>query len=193
MPSGWYKVHAGKPLKGETDMKMDFKKPTTRLVAAGLLTGCILLLTVSVPIAIPNMAGAYVNPGDVGVYVAAYLLGTPWGVLAAAAGSALADLYYGSVLYIGPTFIIKGLMAFTATKLLRRWNKLPALLCAGILMPIGYFIFETVYYTIVAGGALNAGAATAMLGVLPNLAQYVFGVVVGLLLIKVLERFTIKA
>lgn len=174
-------------------MKMNFNKPTTRLVTAGLLTGCILLLTVSVPIAIPNMAGAYVNPGDVGVYVAAYLLGTPWGVLAAAAGSALADLYYGSVLYIGPTFIIKGLMAFTATNLLRRWNKIPALLCAGILMPVGYFIFETVYYTVVAGGALKAGMATAMLGVLPNLAQYAFGVVVGLLLIKVLERFTVNA
>jgi uncharacterized membrane protein len=132
------------------------------------------------------MAGAYVNPGDVGVYVAAYLLGTPWGVLAAAAGSALADLYFGSVLYIGPTFIIKGLMAFTATKLLRRWNKIPALICAGLLMPLGYFIFETVLLSIARAGVKSRNG-DGFVGRIAQSCAVSFGVVVGLLLIKVLE------
>lgn len=164
-------------------MKIDLNKPLHKLVLAGLLAGCVLLLTIAVPIPIPNMAGAYINPGDTGVYVAAYLLGAPWGVLAAAAGSALADILLGSILYAGPTFLIKGLMAFVAAKLLKSWQgkKLIALLCAGILMPLGYFLYETALY----------GAATAMIGVPLNLIQYVIGVVLGLIAIKVLERFNL--
>ncbi len=161
-------------------MKIDYNNPLHKLVLAGLLAACILLLTIVLPIPIPNMAGAYVNLGDAGVYLAAFLLGSPWGALSAAVGSALADILLGSMLYAGPTFVIKGLMALVAAMLIKRLEgkRIVALLCAGIIMPLGYFLFETALY----------GASVAIVGVPLNLIQYAVGVVLGLPILRLAER-----
>lgn len=161
-------------------MKLDISKRLHRLVAAGILAGLILVLTIAVPIPIPHMTGAYVNLGDAGVYLAAFLLGMPWGALCAAVGSALADVVLGSMFYAIPTFFIKGLMAFVAAMLLKHWEgkRVFALLVAGLIMPAGYFAFETMLY----------GFATALLGVPPNLIQYAAGIALGLPVIKLSER-----
>jgi len=152
-------------------MKLDLQNRTHRLAMAGLLTACVTLLTVVVAIPIPAMAGAYVNLGDAAVHLCAFLLGNPWGALAAAVGSGLADLLLGSALYAGPTFLIKGAMAFLGAFLLKRWQN-KRVLCfvlAGLLVPAGYFLFESILY----------GAATASAGLPANLMQYAVGVALG--------------
>ncbi len=152
-------------------MKIDFNNPLHKLILAGLLAACTLLLTIVVAIPIPQMSGAYINLGDVGVYLCAFLLGFPWGALAAAAGSCLADILLGSALYALPTFIIKGLMALFAAYLFKRMPSkfFFVLLLAGLLMPLGYFLFEAALY----------GAAAALAGVPLNLVQYAAGVALG--------------
>jgi len=154
-------------------------KSLNKLVLAGLLAAFIFILTVVVPIRIPGTNGGYINLGDAGVFTAAYLLGWPWGAMAAAVGSALADMVLGSVIYAGPTFLIKGCMALLASYLLKRWKKHAlALLCAGLVMPLGYFLFEAVLY----------GPAAALVSVPMNLIQYAVGVVLGLVLIRLTGR-----
>lgn len=165
-------------------MQFDWNKPLNKLVIGGLLAALILLLTIVVAIPIPQMAGAYVNLGDIGVYLAAYLLGGPWGALCAAVGSSLADVLLGSMLYAGPTFLIKGLMALCAGVLLKRLTgkRFVALLIGGIIMPLGYFLFESVLY----------GADVALLGVPANLAQYAVGVGVGMPVIRLAQNLLTK-
>lgn len=165
-------------------MKYDSNNLTHRLVLAGILAAFILVLTIVIAIPIPSMAGAYVNLGDAGVYLAAFLLGNPWGALCAAVGSALADLLLGSALYAGPTFVIKGLMAFFAAILLKQWQrkkgyKALALVCAGIVMPMGYLLFESILY----------GFGIAVVGLPANLAQYAVGIVLGLPAIRMTETY----
>ncbi len=160
---------------------MNTLKPVNRLALSGLLAAVVVILTiVHLPIPVPGMPGAYINLGDVGVYLSAFLLGSPWGVLAAAIGSALADLILGSALYAGPTFVIKGAMAFVTALLMARWKKpLPAIILAGLLMPAGYFIFETFLY----------GAEAAALSLPFNGIQYAAGILVGYAVIQLAQRF----
>lgn len=159
---------------------MNTQKPVNRLALAGLLAAVVVILTFAhIPIPIPAMPGAYINLGDVGVYLCAYLLTAPWGALTAAIGSGLADILLGSAIYAGPTFVIKGCMALVASLLISRWKKpLPAVIVAGLLMPAGYFLFETCLY----------GAATAALSIPFNGIQYAAGVVLGFAAIRLSER-----
>lgn len=160
-------------------MKFDLHRPLHRLVIGGVLSAMILLLTIVVAVPIPHMAGAYINLGDVGVYLAAYVLG-PWGALCAATGSALADLLLGSVLYAPATAIIKGLVALIAGLLFRRhkWGNYLPMLLAGILMPAGYLVFEAFLY----------GMPAAILGLPANLLQYAAGIALGIPVLRIATR-----
>lgn len=159
---------------------MNTQKSVNRLALSGLLAAAVIILTIVTYFPIPGVAGAYINLGDVGVYLSAFLLGSPWGVLAAAIGSGLADLILGSVIYAGPTFVIKGVMALVTALLIARWKKpLPAIILAGLLMPAGYFLFETFLY----------GAATAALSLPLNGIQYAAGALIGYAVIRLAQRF----
>ena len=147
------------------------------MVLASLLTAIVVITTMFLAIPIPNITGAYINAGDAAVYMCAFLLGGPLGAIAAALGSALADIFLGSIIYAPATFIIKGLMALIAALLFPRFKarKLPALLIAGLIMPAGYFIYEWIL--------LNSVAAAAA-GIVFNFIQYAGGVLLGFLSIK---------
>ncbi|MDR1619379.1 MAG: ECF transporter S component [Clostridiales bacterium] len=164
-------------------MRLDLKTKTHRTVIAGILAAVILALTlISFPI--PNMAGAYINLGDAGVYIAAFLLGNPWGALCAAVGSALGDLVLGSVIYAWPTFIIKAAMALVAALLIKKMNGkifLPLIL-AGLIMPLGYYLFEGIVY----------GHGAAIAGVALNLLQYAVGVTIGGYAVRFLKKILAK-
>lgn len=166
-------------------MKYKENNPIRRLVLAGLVCGLILLMTMVLMVPIPHLAGAYVNLGDVGVYLAAFLLGGPIGAVCAGVGSALADVLLGSVHYAIPTFLIKGLMALLAALFLKRFpqRRFLALLLAGLVMPVGYFLFEALLY----------GPVAALAGVPANLMQYAACVALGLPVIRIAERMLPKA
>ena len=149
-----------------------------RLTLAGLMCAIVVITTMFAAVPIPGVQGAYANAGDAAVYASAYLLGWPWGVAVAAVGSGLADILLGSALYAPATFVVKGLMAFIAAKLLKKGSmRIPRLLVSGIVMVAGYFAYECMLY----------GASVAMLSIPANLIQAVLGAVLGSVIIRGIE------
>lgn len=142
-------------------------KKTKRLALAGQLCGATLLLTL---LSIPLPSGyGYVNLGDAGVFLCACLLPGGLGALAAGVGAALADLILGWAVYAPVTLLIKGLTALLAGLAFRRAIPLSLLCC--LLVPLGYFLYETILLT----------APVAAVNVLPNTLQAAIGAALGTL------------
>jgi len=143
-----------------------------RLTFTALFAALCCVATVIITIPLP--ASGYFNTGDVFVLLSAWCLGPIYGVIAAAVGSALGDLFLGYALYAPVTFFVKGLVALIAClscwffKTLikkQRLDFLPRILSAllgELIMIIGYFCFECVLYGVfgalpnVVGNALQA-------------------------------------
>ena len=163
----------------------------TALMAAMIF---VVTFVIRVPI---GGSGGYVNIGDAGVYVAAALLGGPAGMVAAAIGSALADLSAGAAIYILPTAIVKGLMGLVCGLLMVRAGFRRFLLAAvlgGAIMVGGYFVSDIVIASLnMAEGyaALNSSPVnlTLALASLPsNIIQWVCGVAVAAALYPAVAR-----
>lgn len=148
------------------------REQTKKLTFTGIMCAIVVIATMFAAVPIPGVAGAYANAGDAAVYVAAYLLGAPWGIVAAALGSGLADILIGSALYAPATFIIKGVMALVAAKTMRERKWMMAV--CGLIMTMGYFAFESLIY----------GAKTAIISIPANLIQGAAGALLGSIAIK---------
>ncbi len=157
-------------------------KRTKKLVLAALFAA--LTFCATFVIKIPTATGGYVNLGDSLVLTSAWVLG-PIGILSAALGSALSDLLGGYPIYILPTFIIKGLMAFVAWGLFKVIaikktfiSRIIGAIAAEIIMVGGYYLVEAVFMGYGFGGALAS--------VPGNAVQAVFGIVSGVIITEVL-------
>lgn len=84
-----------------------------RLCAAGGAAALIFLLTSFSKVPIPL---GYAHLGDAAVFLAALYLPRREAVLAAAVGSALADILGGFPIWAGPTLLIKGGMAYIVAR-----------------------------------------------------------------------------
>lgn len=123
----------------------NIKKPMLICLAGVFAALCCVATLISVPLPF-----GYFNLGDIFVLVSGWILG-PIGAIAAAIGSAAADLYLGFAIYAPATFIIKGGMALLAAYTYK-WlgnkvtKKLPLLLLSAIIaeciMVGGYFAYE---------------------------------------------------
>ena len=82
-----------------------------RLVFTALFAALCTVGTVVISIPLPF---GYFNLGDVFVLLSAWLLGPLYGSIAAAVGSALADILLGFPVYAPATFLIKGIDALVA-------------------------------------------------------------------------------
>ena len=134
---------------------MIMKNTKTKTIALiGILAALVFVATFLVKIPIPN---GYVNLGDAVILISSLLLG-PIAAIPAAIGAALADLLSGYAVYAIPTFIIKGLMAFTAGKILKDSKSTPRKLIgfalAEVIMVAGYFAFEALPFMYGAKAAL---------------------------------------
>ena len=139
---------------------------------------------------IPSPLKGYVNLGDCIVLLSGWILSPAYAFLAAGLGSALADVFSGYIIYAPATFVIKGLMAiivFYCFKILH--NKLGNLtsriiggVLAEIMMILGYFVFEGFLY----------GFGPSVVNILPNGIQGVAGVIIGIILMKLLEKSKIS-
>ena len=132
--------------------------------------------------AIAVLAGAIVmvHLGDGAIFLSVLLLG-PLGIPAAAVGSMLSDLIGGYMVYVLPTFLIKGLVALVAWKLCRKDQPLLALLSfllAEAVMVLGYFLLEWALY----------GVASAAAAIGPNVVQGIAGVLIGMLCLLITPR-----
>ena len=163
------------------------RSKTKQIVLASLMAALVCVATMIIKI--PSPMKGYLNLGDCIVLVAGWILSPGYGFLAAGLGSALADLFSGYVMYAPATFVIKGLMAliaFVCVKLIRtKIGKLPAQLIGAVLaeivMVMGYFVFEGVLY----------GFAPSLVNIPANAVQGVAGIVIGMILIKVLEKLNV--
>lgn len=154
-----------------------------KIVMVSLFTALTCVATMV--IRIPSPTGGYINPGDAVVLLGSFLLGPIWGAVAAALGSAMADVFSGYAVYAPATFIIKGLMALCGGIIL---NKLKSKKAAGailgsfvaeIIMVVGYLLFTA---TILGYGL---GAVAEVPG---NLVQGVFGIIAGTALYVALSK-----
>lgn len=153
---------------------------TKRLVLSGLFAALTTLVTY-LAIKIPGGSG-YIHLGDSVIFAGAFLLGGLECIAAAAVGSALTDILLGYTLYAPATFIIKGLTAFTAYLLMKIFKpklRIIAILIAGLIIPIGYFLYELVFIT---------SFEVALVNIPFNLLQTTVGGIVGYALIIGLEK-----
>ena len=152
-----------------------------KTVMAALFAALTFVATYVVKIPLPG--NGYANLGDCFVIVSGIILG-PYGIAAAALGSALCDLVSGFVIYAPATFVIKGIMALVAFALMGRKAKfnifklvLTAVLCE-IIMVGGYFVFEIPLY----------GLGVAAADIIGNSIQALVGAVSSTLLYTVLHK-----
>lgn len=161
------------------------------VILAGVLAAMVCVATTFLHI--PIVGGGYVHLGDTVIYLAAALLPTPYAMAAAAVGAGLADLLVAPM-WAPFTVVIKAVMvfAFTAKKerLLCGRNAW-AILIAGVIGVVGYYVAEVVILCL-SGGALATAAVAAVAAVPFNALQEVAGGVAFLLLAAALDRLEIK-
>lgn len=153
------------------------------LITAALMAALTCVTTMVISIPLPY--GGYIHPGDGFVLLSGFILGPIYGPFAAGIGSMLADLLLGYSQYALATFIIKGLAAFVAAfvyRFLRRKSvvlgSIAAGVLAGIIVTVGYFVFESFL--------MGAGAAIANSPL--NLVQNVAGILISTLLLPILVK-----
>lgn len=157
---------------------------TKKLVIAALMAALTCVATMIVKI--PSPLKGYINLGDCFVLLSGWMLSPMWGFLAAGLGSALADILSGYMIYGPATFLIKGLMALAAFygfRLLKnKWGNLASRIVSGIaaeiIMLVGYFLFAGILY----------GFGPATVNIPANAVQGVAGIVIGIVLVKILEK-----
>ena len=151
------------------------------MVKTALFMAIIFVLTYTFKIPV-SITGGYTHLGDCAIFLAVLVLGRKNGTIAAACGAALSDLLGGFVIWVVPTFIIKGLMAFVMGTFIetilpnKKFNWLTGAVCGGIVQIIGY-----------------TGVKVFMLGVKPAVMtiptvsfQTVFGIVAATVIATVL-------
>ena len=155
------------------------KTNTQKIVMASMLAALCCVATMIIKI--PSPLKGYLNLGDCVVLLAGWLLPGGYGFLAAGLGSALADVFSGYVIYAPATFIIKGIMALIA-HYLNKDGKTSGRILGGALaeieMVLGYFVFEGFMY----------GFAPSLVNIPANGVQGIAGLVIGLILVKVLDK-----
>ena len=141
-------------------------------------------------IQIPGPSGGYMHLGDCFILIASWVLGPVYGFAASAIGSALADATSGFAVYVPGTILIKGAMAALAALIMRAFVKhAPKLRLAGsfvsglaaeVFMVSGYFLYETAFMGFAFPAALD--------GVVRSSVQGAFGLVIGVIFIRVIAK-----
>ena len=164
--------------------------PLSRLVMAALFAALTCIATLVIQLRV-TPTGGYVNLGDCGVLLSAWLLSTPYAVAAAAVSSALADLVAGYAYYAPATLVIKALMALLGGAVFRfcarrspsgRAGAAGCILSAAAaeaVMACGYCAYDCF--------VLGLGSA-ALLGMIGNAVQAVCGIVSATAVYTLLRR-----
>jgi len=153
---------------------------TKKMVFSALFAALVCVATMVIKI--PSPLSGYINLGDSVVLLCGWMLGPWYGFLSAAIGSALADLFYGYMVYIPATFLIKGGVALIACTLSQKTNRLVSAVAAEVVMVGAYYVFEGFLY----------GFGASLVNILPNVIQGAAGITVGLLLAKVFKKSGIQ-
>ncbi len=153
-----------------------------QLTKTAMMTAIIFVMTYLLKIPNP-MTGGYSHLGDCGIFVAVMLLGKKRGTMAGALGGMLADFIGGYMVYVIPTLLIKGLMAYIMGTVVERLT--PYFKKAWLLGSILGGIFQIVAYTLVKIPLVGVKAAVASIFTVST--QTLMGVVIAAVVISVLE------
>ncbi len=172
-------------------------KNTKKIILTSLLSALICVSTMIIKI--PTPTNGYIHPGDGFVLLSSILLGPLLGGFAAGFGSALADLVSGYVIYVPATFIIKALTSIACYFTFKKLSKLfstpnsslllsLSALTGELFMVIGYFIFEIFLMSILNSISLSSSIISASAGLVPNIVQGLFGILVFTILFPILNK-----
>ena len=174
--------YKGKSFKG-------YLLPSNTLINAltAIFAALIYILTAFLAIPVPA-TGGYINLGDMLVMFTALLFGPIVGGLAGGFGSMLADILSPYYIYAPATLIIKGIEGFIIGIISNprennsrlSYRDLIAVLIGGILIPLGYFIYEAFI--------LNLGIVVALVEVPGNFFQFGFAAISSTLLITATRK-----
>ena len=159
-------------------MDLSLKRITKIAMMAAIIFVCTY--TFKIPIAI---TGGYTHLGDCAIFVGVMILGRKDGTVAAAVGAALSDLLGGFLIWVIPTFVIKGIMAFVmgtvVEKILpeKKGNWLIGAILGGICQIIGYQLVKIVL--------ISPAAALATIPTITT--QTVAGIIIAAVVITVLQ------
>lgn len=155
-----------------------------RKMALGAMLAALIFVATSFFKLPVSLTQGYIHLGDGFILLGAFLLGGNAAVVAAALGSALADLLGGYTVYILPTFLIKGAVGAVAVWTLAKerpvWLRVAGLVAAEAVMVLGYFLAEWL--------VLGYGWAAAAGAVIPNIMQGVSGVVISIALMPMARQ-----
>ena len=152
---------------------MDLK----RIVRIAMMAALIFAgtYTFKIPIAI---TGGYTHLGDCAIFVGVMLLGRKDGALAAALGAALSDLLSGAMLWVLPTFIIKGIMALImGLAVEHRYGWLIGEVLGGVCQIVGYQLVKIVL--------ISPAAAIATIPTITM--QTIAGIVIASVVITIMQ------
>lgn len=160
------------------------KAKTNKIVVSALMAALALIATIIIKI--PSPLKGYINLGDCIVLLSGWMLGPAYGFLAAGIGSAFADVFLGYLPYAPATFLIKGLMAVIAyygfkilhNKIGNLASRIISGIVAEIIMVLGYFVFEGFLY----------GFVPSIVNIPANCVQGAAGIIIGVIMIKALEK-----
>ena len=164
-------------------MKSNIKSMVKAALFAAMIFAATRFLQVPAPV------NGYVHLGDCFVILAGLVLSPVYSFLAAGIGSSLSDLFSQWAVYTPATFVIKGIMAVVAGELFalvcKKTNKLVASISsgviAGVIMVVGYYLFEGVLY----------GFISPLANIPANAVQAVGGVIFSTILYAVLNKSSI--
>lgn len=175
---------------------MNRNEKTYTIVMTAMMT-CLVLLT-TYTFKIPTPFQGYVHLGDAMIFLSVLVLGRKNGAVAAAFGSALADLLGGYVAFAPWTFVIKGLMALVMGWFIAFMTKkeseslkvfgvplieIVGMILAGAVMVLGYGVADAV---------LAGNIMTGILSMPANCGQFAAGVVIASILAAALYKTPAK-
>ena len=121
-----------------------------RIAVTAMFAAMTMVLTYFIKV--PTPGGGYIHLGDTMIYLMACLLPTPYAMIGAGIGGALADLMGGYFHYIIPTFLIKLLISLPFTS---KSEKMLTVRNAVMIVPSGLITVFGYYLTRVALLALD--------------------------------------
>jgi uncharacterized membrane protein len=156
-------------------------KSVNTIAIAGIAAALVAVATNVIKVPTPA-TGGYINLGDTMVMFTAMLFGPVIGAFAGGVGSALGDVMGGYPGWAPVTLVVKGIEGLVVGYIAMRIKGTSGLIVGGtiggLLMVLGYFLFE----------AYAFGIPAALTEVPGNLLQAVTGVLVGVLLTDAIKK-----
>ena len=81
------------------------------IVYIAVFTALVFVATIAIAIPMPTGVGAYINFGDIVIFLSSALLGPIGGAISGALGAGFADLVYAPI-FVPLTIIVKGIEGF---------------------------------------------------------------------------------